>query len=161
MHIPFETKSVDVVLFVDVLHHTTDPTILLREAKRVASDSVVIKDHTKDGLLAGQTLSFMDWVGNARHGVALPFNYWPEARWRGAFEDLSLYVAYWRKTLGLYPWSHTWLFDRSLHFIARLTNKRRAPRPRSAQPLAAREAAPIGENAKRSSQHSEGNALNA
>ena len=161
-HLPFDDKSVDVVLFVDVLHHTTDPTRLLREARRVASDSLVIKDHTKDGLLAGQTLAFMDWVGNARHGVALPFNYWPERRWRQEFGDLALEIAYWTKDLGLYPWWDTWLFDRSLHFISRLTiRSASAASEASAQMLLAREAAPEGQNTQRSREYAEGDALNA
>ncbi|MGQ0641180.1 MAG: class I SAM-dependent methyltransferase [Gemmatimonadaceae bacterium] len=161
-HLPFDDQSVDVVLFVDVLHHTTDPTRLLREAKRVASDSLIIKDHTKDGLLAGQTLAFMDWVGNARHGVALPFNYWPQRRWRSAFDELALEIAYWTQDLRLYPWSHTWLFDRSLHFITRLTIRSAAGTPEAlAQTLLAREAAAERQNSQRSRQHSKGDALNA
>src|SRR3712207_2789159 len=63
----------DAVTFVDVLHHTDDPEVLVAEAARVARRCVVIKDHTRDGPLAGPTLSFMDWVCNARHGVALPY----------------------------------------------------------------------------------------
>ena len=55
-------------MFVDVLHHTDDPMVLLREAGRVASGFVLIKDHTQNGILAGRRLRFMDWVGNARHG---------------------------------------------------------------------------------------------
>lgn len=121
--LPYEDKTVDVALFIDVLHHTTDPTVLLREAKRVARNCLIIKDHTKDGVLAGPTLQFMDWVGNARHGVALPFNYWPETRWREEFRKLELEIAYWTENLSLYPWYDAWLFDRSLHFIARLTSR--------------------------------------
>src|SRR3954471_11775238 len=83
-HVPFADGSVDVAMFVDVLHHTTDPMILLREAARVARRAIVIKDHTADGVLAQSTLRFMDEVGNARHGVALPYNYWPRARWMEA-----------------------------------------------------------------------------
>ena len=120
--IPMKDRSVDVVLFVDVLHHTEDPKILLREAKRVASVGIVIKDHTRDGFLAGPTLRFMDWVGNARHGVALPYNYWPEKRWRDAFAELELEVSSWEPKLGLYPGPAGWFFDRSLHFVARLEN---------------------------------------
>lgn len=118
--IPREDNSVDVALFVDVLHHTEDPMVLLREAKRVAQKAIVIKDHTRNGFLAGATLRFMDWVGNARHGVALPYNYWPENRWREAFEELGFEVEMWRSKLGLYPPPAGWAFDRSLHFVARL-----------------------------------------
>ncbi len=118
--IPFEDGAFDVVMFVDVLHHTDDPGTLLCEARRVARQTVVLKDHTRDGLLAGPTLRFMDWVGNAPHGIPLPYNYWPERRWREAFARHGLTPAIWLNKLGLYAAPATWLFDRSLHFIARL-----------------------------------------
>ena len=75
--IPFDDNTFDAVMFVDVLHHTDDPMVLLREAKRVTRGTIVIKDHTMNGLAAGSTLRFMDRVGNARTGVSLPYNYWP------------------------------------------------------------------------------------
>src|SRR5262245_23407661 len=79
--IPYDDASFDVVMFVDVLHHTADPMILLREAARVARQCIILKDHTRNGLLAGPTLRLMDQVGNARFGVALTFNYWPRQKW--------------------------------------------------------------------------------
>ena len=117
--IPAESGSCDIVTFVDVLHHVEDPMPLLREAIRVARQGIVIKDHTKNGFLAGTTLRFMDWVGNARHGVALPYNYWPRQQWHAAIESLGLTTKIWQSDLGLYPWPANWFFDRSLHFIAR------------------------------------------
>jgi hypothetical protein len=41
----------------------------MREAARVANHSVVIKDHLLEGMFAGPTLHFMDWVGNRGHDV--------------------------------------------------------------------------------------------
>lgn len=119
--IPFPDRSLDAVMFVDVLHHTEDPRVLLSEARRVARSAVILKDHCRDGVLANSTLKFMDWVGNARHGVVLPYNYWPEARWREAFGDLGLAVDEWKPRLGLYPWPFSMMFDRRLHFVARLS----------------------------------------
>src|SRR3954451_10064113 len=58
--IPHDDGSFDAVMFVDVLHHTDDPLVLLREAARVAIQALVLKDHTADGLLAHSTLAFMD-----------------------------------------------------------------------------------------------------
>jgi SAM-dependent methyltransferase len=118
--IPLPDGGADVVLFVDVLHHTPDPAVLLREAARVARRAVVIKDHLLTGLLAGPTLRFMDWIGNARHGVDLPYNYWPPERWSAAFGELGLTVQEWATDLRLYPWPANLVFGRSLHFIARL-----------------------------------------
>jgi SAM-dependent methyltransferase len=118
--IPFDDASVDVVLFVDVLHHTEDPMVLLREAVRVTRRTVVIKDHDRSGLLAAPTLRFMDRVGNARFGVSLPYNYWPRRRWLDAFNALGLKVVVWKKRLGLYPQPADLVFGRSLHFLAEL-----------------------------------------
>lgn len=118
--IPYDDASFDGVMFVDVLHHTTDPMILLGEAARVARKSVLIKDHTRDGLFAGLTLRFMDTIGNARHGVPLPYNYWPRRRWFEAFDTLGLQVGTWTSKLRLYPWPASLVFERALHFVARL-----------------------------------------
>jgi SAM-dependent methyltransferase len=118
--IPFDDNSFDSVMFVDVLHHTDDPMVLLREAKRVTRGTIVIKDHTMNGLAAGPTLRFMDRVGNARYGVSLPYNYWPKQKWLSAFDELGLKIERWEKNLGLYPFPANLIFGRSLHFIARL-----------------------------------------
>jgi SAM-dependent methyltransferase len=118
--IPMPDNSIDVVMFVDVLHHTEDPMVLLREAARVARRAILIKDHTRDGLLAGPTLRFMDYVGNAHHGVVLPYNYWTGKRWREAFQELGLTVQVWRDSLKLYPKPADWIFGAGLHFVAQL-----------------------------------------
>jgi SAM-dependent methyltransferase len=118
--IPYCDASFDGVMFVDVLHHTIDPMTLLREATRIARNAIVIKDHLLDGLFARQTLHFMDRVGNARYGVSLPDNYWSKEMWFHAFDTLGLKVGKWTTKLGLYPRPVSWIFERSLHFVARL-----------------------------------------
>lgn len=118
--IPYKSASIDVVMFIDVLHHTADPVSLLREAARVARKSIIIKDHLADGFLAGSTLRFMDRIGNARYGVALPGNYWRLSQWENAFEALALTPVEWREKLKLYPKVVDMWFGRSLHFVARL-----------------------------------------
>ena len=127
--IPFGNASFDVVMFVDVLHHTHHPEVLLREARRVAAHYVVIKDHTRNGLLAGARLRFMDWVGNARHGVGLPYNYWERERWHAELKGLGLSEEQWNGQLGLYPWWANWIFGYSLHFVARLSTGEASPSP--------------------------------
>ena len=117
-HIPYPNRSFDVVMFVDVLHHTVDPLILLREGVRVAP-IVVIKDHFREGWFAQSTLRLMDWIGNARHGVALPYNYWDRKQWTRAFGDLGLLPER-EVSPALYPVPFSWIFGRDLHFVARL-----------------------------------------
>jgi ubiquinone/menaquinone biosynthesis C-methylase UbiE len=116
--LPFGDRQFDVVMMVDVLHHALNQDLLLEETARVAKRAVVIKDHIVQGPLAQETLRLMDWVGNARHGVALPYSYWTEEQWRRQFARLQLRAVVMRRTLGLYPWPASLLFERGLHFIA-------------------------------------------
>jgi len=116
--LPFADDSFAAVLLVDVLHHADDPAALLAEAARVSRGSIVLKDHRRDGILAGARLRFMDRVGNARHGVALPGNYWSEQEWRRAFDNLGLSVASWTTDVPLYPLWAAWLFGNRLHCVA-------------------------------------------
>ena len=118
--LPFDAGSFDAVMFVDVLHHTDDPLALLGEGVRASRRAVVIKDHLCGGRIDAALLRFMDRVGNDRHGVHLPYNYWHPRQWNDAFRRLGLSVVSWRGRLGLYPAPASWLFDRSLHFVARL-----------------------------------------
>jgi SAM-dependent methyltransferase len=159
--LPHETGTFDVVLLVDVLHHSGDPPALLREAARVAGRAVIIKDHLLEGIAAGPRLRFMDRVGNRRFGVPLPYHYWKRAQWREAFDAMGLQVELWRESLGLYPLALRAVFDGGLHFIARFgvpapVAKGDAPRPahddgsaRLPDPLAPRDGTDFGFNGLR------------
>ncbi len=117
-HFPASDGSFDVVMFADVLHHTDDPNVLLREAHRVARLKVLIKDHFREGFGAAVRLRFMDWVGNARFGVALPYNYWTRAQWQAAWRQNKLEPEQMVTELGLYPNPANLIFGARLHFIA-------------------------------------------
>ncbi len=119
-HIPHGDAAFDVVMFVDVLHHADDPSALLLEACRVSRGLIMIKDHVLEGFLAWPILKFMDRVGNLRHGVTLRYDYWPRQRWLENFESCGIRATYWNQALGLYPAPARWIFERSLHFLARL-----------------------------------------
>jgi SAM-dependent methyltransferase len=121
--IPYETGSFDAVMLIDVLHHTQNPANLLKEAGRVSRDVIVLKDHIKEGVLAGATLRFMDWIGNAHHGVVLSYNYSTQRQWVETFAALNLTIQKYETRLGLYPWPMNLLFERSLHFIAKLSRR--------------------------------------
>jgi SAM-dependent methyltransferase len=120
--IPYDDGSMDVVMLVDVLHHTETPVDLLREALRVSRDGLVLKDVTTGDpdRLAKATLTGMDWVGNARHDVPLPYNFFTREQWRAAFDELGVVESERRERFGLYPWPATLLFERRMHFACRL-----------------------------------------
>ncbi len=123
LNIPFEDDSFDAVMFIDVLHHTTAPPALLAEAKRVSRKYVLIKDHFRDGILAGPSLRMMDWFGNAHHGVVLPYNYLSEKEWAEVYRGIPLQLLELKKKLNLYPFPTSLIFGRGLHFIALLEVK--------------------------------------
>ncbi len=118
LELPFQSTSFDVCLFVDVLHHTHDPEVLLREAARVSRSLVLIKDHLDENFVDHATLRFMDWVGNRPHGVALTYNYQSRKQWAEHFAKCALTEATWTGQVPLYPPPFSLLVGRGLHFIA-------------------------------------------
>jgi SAM-dependent methyltransferase len=121
--LPFPDRSFDVCLFVDVLHHTTDVTQLLREAARVSRTCVVLKDHLAESSFDHATLRAMDWVGNRPHGVTLTYNYQSRSQWHEHFTACGLQSAELSTNLPLYPFPFSLLFGRKLHFVAQLTKR--------------------------------------
>jgi SAM-dependent methyltransferase len=120
LHIPFADNAFDAAIVIDVLHHTDDPQRVLAEIARVAP-VVIVKDHLRDGILANATLRFMDWVGNAAHGVRLPYNYLSRREWSRIWRELGLETSAFGTRLSLYPRPASWLFDRGLHFVTILS----------------------------------------
>jgi SAM-dependent methyltransferase len=119
--IPLPNRSRDVVTLFDVLHHAADPAQLLSEAKRVAGTCIVLKDHICSGPIGRTILRFMDEVGNRRHGVALPHNYWSQRQWSDAIDSLRLRREVWEVGgLGLYPPPFSLVFGDHLHVLSRL-----------------------------------------
>jgi SAM-dependent methyltransferase len=118
--LPFPDRSWDVVTFIDVLHHTEDPRDLLREAARVARQYVIIKDHRSETRLDHLTLSAMDWIGNAPHGVVLPYNYQSAKQWNDLFDDAHLSVDTTTTDVPLYVFPLNVVFGRKLHILTRL-----------------------------------------
>lgn len=116
--LPYEDKSFDVVMFIDVLHHTNNAFQILAEAKRVSRKQVVIKDHLCEDVCDLKILQFMDRVGNDRFEVASPGNYWSRKGWDSCLSELDLKVISFDRELKLYPFPLNIVFGRGLHFFA-------------------------------------------
>lgn len=118
--IPFDDSTFDVAMFVDVLHHTPDPGALLAEAARVSKRYILLKDHFRSGVLGGVILRLMDWVGNAHHGVVLPYNYLSQPEWEEIYRAVALHPLEVDTDLRLYPPPMDFVFGCNLQFIALL-----------------------------------------
>src|SRR5215475_13698312 len=101
--LPFPDGAFDACLFVDVLHHTRDVTVLLREAARVAVATVALKDHLSQNSLDNLILRVMDWVGNRPYGVVLPYNYQSRQQWERHFAACGLKAMQFTSDVPLYP----------------------------------------------------------
>ena len=119
-HLPFAAGEFDVTMAIDVFHHADNTEALMGEMKRVARRSLVIKDHLLHGLPSELILRAMDWVGNSRHGVRLPFSYWSEAEWRSAWDRGGVCPVSILRHLHLYPFPLSLIFEADLHFVAML-----------------------------------------
>lgn len=119
-HIPLKDNVVDTVMVIDVLHHVDDPQRLIKEMVRVTSDSIIIKDHIKVGFVSYIKLRLMDYVGNAHYHVRLPYNYLTKEQWDSVFMNNNLELKIYKTDLNLYTGLFHILFDRKLHFIAKL-----------------------------------------
>jgi SAM-dependent methyltransferase len=116
--LPYPEAAFDVSILVDVLHHADDPLAVMKEARRVSRRAVIVKDHVRSGRWSHQVLSFMDWVGNAPHGVDSKYHYFDTREWAGILSGAGLRVVTRNEQLGLYPGPARALFERNYHFVA-------------------------------------------
>jgi SAM-dependent methyltransferase len=121
--LPYEDGSFDVCLFVDVLHHSDDPALLLHEAARVSRRYVLLKDHLSENVFDFATLSVMDWVGNQPHGVRSINNYKSRRQWDALFAGAGLEIRAWKDSMALQPFPISTVFSRHLHYVALLAKE--------------------------------------
>jgi SAM-dependent methyltransferase len=86
-HLPFADGAFEAVVISDVLHHCASPSTVLREALRVASRVVAIKDHFRFDRVSGAILLAMDQVGNAAPGVLVRGTYFTAGEWARLVRD--------------------------------------------------------------------------
>jgi ubiquinone/menaquinone biosynthesis C-methylase UbiE len=117
---PFQNKSFDFVLFIDVLHHTQDIETLLGEASRVACRGIITKDHNCGNFFQKKVLRFTDWFGNRQYGVNLEYNFQSRQQWEILWGKLKLIKKSYIYNFGLYPRFTRIIFWKDLDFIVKL-----------------------------------------
>jgi len=115
--IPFPDRTFDAVILADVLHHDHDQERLLREAARVSRNVVIIKDHLRDGVLAQQRISFLDWAANAGYNVPCLYEYHNLQEWRALVGKVSSGVVEERTSIDVYPPVFNELLGKGLHYF--------------------------------------------
>jgi SAM-dependent methyltransferase len=115
---PWKDGAFDAVILADVLHHDHDPDRLLKESARVSKRLVIIKDHIREGFLAQQRISFLDWAANAPYQVPCTYRYNNLSEWRRATGLVASKVLEERTSVDVYPPVFNQLLGKGLHYFA-------------------------------------------
>ena len=89
----------------------------------VAGRTLIIKDHARNGVLAQQRISFIDWAANAPYGVPCLYRYNSVEEWRASHAKHDLSIAAERTTINLYPPVVNLMFGRGLQYFAALETR--------------------------------------
>ena len=116
--LPFNDHFFDAIQYIDVLHHTNNIKKEIENGITKTKKYVIIKDHIYKSQIDFLILKFMDWIGNAPHGVKVIYNFKKKEEWLKLFEENKLEVIYFNDKLSLYSRFLDKIFGRSLHFIA-------------------------------------------
>ncbi|MGD1996357.1 MAG: class I SAM-dependent methyltransferase [Anaerolineae bacterium] len=90
--LPFASNTFDCVMMIDVLHHDDNPRQLLKEAKRVSTGQVVVKDHYWENEWDLILLRCADYIGNRLYGVELPYVFLNLDSWRSLIGSEGLRI---------------------------------------------------------------------
>ena len=118
IRMPWPDHTFDAVILADVLHHDHDPERLLRECVRVSRHLVIVKDHLRDGFLAQQRISLLDWAANAGYQVPVLYKYNNLKEWHGLVGKVSRRMVEERTSIDIYPALFNGLLGKGLHYFA-------------------------------------------
>lgn len=97
-NLPFSENSFNVVLIFWVLHHTLDPIILLREARRVTKERIIIFEDLPEGFLSRlickiHGVFFKEFIQGKCHKG----NFKKGKEWKEIFKNLNLKLVFEKK----------------------------------------------------------------
>lgn len=98
-NLPFDQNFFDIVLIIYVLHHARDPLKLLKEAKRVTKEKIIIYEDLKEGNFSNPFLRFHCLSFNTffQKEKKAEFNFKNDKEWKETFENLNLRLIFEKK----------------------------------------------------------------
>lgn len=90
--LPYRDKSFDVAFLIFVLHHADDPSILLREASRVARHAVIVVEDTPRLAFEQRWGAMHVHSFRKRHRIPWHGRVRPEGEWRQIFQFMGMTV---------------------------------------------------------------------
>lgn len=94
IHLPFLEKSFNTVLINYVLHHAQDPLALLKEARRVAEDKIVIFEDLPEGFLSKIICKFHGKSYSNFFQNPDKTSFKSEKEWENIFKDLGFNIIF-------------------------------------------------------------------
>jgi SAM-dependent methyltransferase len=115
--LPWPDRTFDAVILADVLHHDPAPDRLLRECVRVSKRLVIVKDHLREGILAQERISLLDWAANAGYNVPCLYRYNSLPEWRAALAGVASRIVEERTSIDIYPLLFNATLGKGLHYF--------------------------------------------
>jgi SAM-dependent methyltransferase len=115
--LPWPDRTFEAVILADVLHHDPEPERLLRECARVSKRLVIVKDHLREGFLAQERISLLDWAANAGYSVPCLYRYNSLSEWRAALAGVASRIVEERTSIDLYPALLNGALGKGLHYF--------------------------------------------
>ena len=118
--IPFEDKSFDYAILINMLHHTPDPKAVMIDALRVSRKGIIIKDHYANNWFDYATLKGMEYANpNAKTLLERPLRFLSRKEWEEKFRELGVERLAYNDKFTSYGKFWDIFFGRKMHFIGK------------------------------------------
>ncbi len=101
--LPFQDNNFDAVLISYVLHHSQDPMLLLKEAKRVTRDKILVYEDLPDGIFSRLFCALHGFLFDKLFQNKNRTSFKTEEEWKKVFADLDLKMVFQKKVSFLNP----------------------------------------------------------
>jgi ubiquinone/menaquinone biosynthesis C-methylase UbiE len=104
-NLPFPDNSFDVVLISYVLHHAESPMELLKEAKRVSRDKIIVYEDLDEPGIA----KFTCWLHKLTYKISAPFQgnsieFYDEEGWEKLFNQIGMKTIFKKRVAPKFSW---------------------------------------------------------